>query len=219
MKTECIDGFSKSAFKSLAVKSLRIGWPAGLDRAQAALGKSEIRPLLVCGVFEDIFPAVSELAEVMAEVRRLDYAALCSRQTHHGRGHTPEFCRLEPEAVAAAQNRKGELWAQARAYGLWLPRRALNCFWTWLAIRPQDAGQRRATDETGWQGIPLAVLDGHTLEGKRAGRVVTVLSGHYDNHATLAERVAREGWRGIRAETHAEIVREAAEVSQGEFRF
>ena len=81
-----------------------------------------------------------ELRAVLDEVKRLDYAALCSRETPHGRGHTLRFCELESQAVSAAEAKREELWAAGRSYGTWLPPRSLNCRWTWLAIKPQEGG-------------------------------------------------------------------------------
>ena len=51
MNTEHTEGFSKSAWKSLAVKSQRIGWVTGIERAASVLGKSEVKPVLICGLF------------------------------------------------------------------------------------------------------------------------------------------------------------------------
>lgn len=200
--TEIICGFSKSAWKSLAVKSLRIGWPAGLRVAESALGKSEMKMVLTCGVFEDIFPAVSEINQVMHEIRSLDYEALCQRETHHGRGHTERFCQLEPQAVAAAEQRKPSIWARGKELGIWLPLRSLNCFWTWDEIHPNDAGKTRDIDTAVWNGMPAVMLDAHTKEGKALNQGVTLLSGHYHQHHAISEHVARDGWAWIRAQVH-----------------
>src|SRR5215469_3835097 len=56
-----LDGWSESLWVSLAVKAVRIGWPAGLEAAAARLSKSKMKEVLTVQVFEDIFPAVSEL--------------------------------------------------------------------------------------------------------------------------------------------------------------
>ena len=85
-----IDGYSESLWKSVVVKSLRIGWPAGLEEASRRLNKSTMKSLLICGLFEDVFPPEEELQEAMDEVNRFDFEALCSRETHHGQGlYTP----------------------------------------------------------------------------------------------------------------------------------
>jgi hypothetical protein len=81
-----VDGFSESLWKSLVVKALRIGWVAGIEAAAQRLAPSTIQATLLCGIFEDVFPAVSELTDALAEVRRKAFEALCQRETHHGRG-------------------------------------------------------------------------------------------------------------------------------------
>lgn len=197
-----LNGISRSAWASLAVKSLRLGWPAGLHQARMRLGESYMRLVLLCGLFEDIFPATSELADAVREVNQQDYRALARRETHHGRGWTDRFCELEHEAVTAASDAPQALYMEAKRLGLWLPKRALNCFYTWLQLAPDDPGIRREPDLAPWQGIPAAMLDGHTREGKSAGTAVTVLSGFYASHRKLARLVEAEGWEGVRQRVH-----------------
>jgi hypothetical protein len=199
---EKIDGLTVGAWKSLAVKSLRLGWLFGLEAAEIRLGKTYMRACMTCGVFEDIFPAVNELSQVAIEVDRLDYAALCRRETHHMRGHTGAFCAYEKEACEAAANDPGPLYMQAKNYGIKLPPRSLNCWYTWYHILPQDEGKRRTVDMTPWTTMPTAMLDGHTMEGKSMKVVVTLLSGHYSNHLTLSKTLPRLTWDGLRAQVH-----------------
>ncbi len=203
-RPKLIDGFSPSAWKSLAIKSLRMGWPGGMRAAAERLAPSAMEVLLICGVFEDIFPAGAELAAVRAEIEARDYERLCLRQTHHGRGYTDAFCDLEPEAMDAAHSERAGLWAEAQRLELWLPGRAMNCFWTWLKLAPSDVRAQRAWDLTAWTGMPTAMLDSHTYEGKVGRTPVTVLSGHYFNHRRLARRVEADGWAPIRRQVHAE---------------
>jgi hypothetical protein len=199
------DGFSESAWKSLAVKSLRIGWPEGLSQAIARLGQRTGSGLLTCGIFEDTFPAIQELAATFAEVWNLDFGALCARQTHHGRGYSDAFCDLENESVRAAIGEREALCEAARELNVSLPSRGLNCFYTWRALRPGDAGETRTLDGALWRGMPTVMLDGHTAEGARAGRRVTLLSGSYQQHRVIGQRVMSEGWDRIRTESHEEI--------------
>ncbi len=100
-----VAGYSESLWKSLVVKSLRIGWPIGIEEAAKYLPQFSIDMLLICGLFEDVFPAQSELPDCLTEIRMKNYVALCVRETHHGRGLTEAFCSLENEAVAAANER------------------------------------------------------------------------------------------------------------------
>jgi hypothetical protein len=200
------DGFSESAWKSLTVKSLRIGWPEGLRQAAARLSSSSVTALLVCGIFEDTFPAVVEMDEANVDVKTLDFKALCARETHHGRGYTDAFCDLEHEAVEAARNEQEAIYAAARGFSLRLPSRSLNCFYSWIRLRPNDAGVRRKLDDAPWRGMPKVMLDGHTLEGNRLGQRVGLLSGDYAQHRVIGQRVMREGWDLIRGEAHEETV-------------
>lgn len=207
-----VDGYSESVWKSLAVKALRIGWPEGIRQAAARLGKSKLDYQLLCGLFEDVFPAAGELDQVRAEIKAGDYEALCARETHHGRGWSEAFCDLEEGAVAAARNRE-RIWAEARRLRLWLPARANNTFWTWLRLAPADAGVTRPIDTTPWRGMPAAMLDRHTLEGRKHG--YTILSGDYDTHRAIGRRVMVEGWDGLRREAHEDVVVVADERQLG----
>lgn len=200
------DGFSESAWKSLAVKSLRIGWPEGLNQAVSRLRLATVNALLLCGMFEDIFPPMADLGMTLDEVSSLDLEALCDRETHHGRGYTEAFCDLEHQAIEAARARPEELYAAGQRFELSLPRRSLNCFYTWMNLQPNDTGVRRRLDDSPWRGMPKVVLDGHTLEGKRLGQRVALLSGHYQQHRVIGKRVMREGWGPIRVEAHEDIV-------------
>lgn len=203
--TRRIDGWSKSLWKSLAVKSLRMGWPAGLEAAERALNPSTLRSLLTCGVFEDTFPATGEIDAVLEAVDGNEYERLCRWETHHGRGYTDRFCDLEDEAVRAARQRGVEIFPRARELGIWIPPRALNCFWTWLKVEPSRGGTREI-DPRPFEVIPRAMADGHTYEGKHLNQKVTVLSGHYQQHRSLGRRVLEEGWSRIREEVHGDLL-------------
>ncbi len=204
MEKRDTEGWSEAAWKSVAVKSLRLGWPAGLARAERALTASGMKPLLICGLFEDVFPPPRELPRALAEIARRDYEALCRRETHHGRGMTPQFCGLEYHAVRGARSEQGRLYREAKRYKLWLPPRSLNCFWTWLAMLPQPPQPQRTVDEAEWRGMLPVFLDGHTPEGRERRTLVTLLSGHYRQHDELGKRVLRDGWEEIRRQVHAE---------------
>ena len=147
---------------------------------------------------------MDELQEAMNEIRRLDFASLASRQTHHGQaGITARFCQLEPQAVEAAKTQKSQLWQQGKQHRVWLPQRCLNCWWTWLHIAPTDSGLKRTLDLTPWTGMPQDMLDSHTLEGKVSNRGATMLSGHYSKHLALSRLVEAHGWEWVREEVHS----------------
>lgn len=207
-----IDGYSESLWKSVVVKSLRIGWPAGLEEASRRLNKSTMKSLLICGLFEDVFPPEEELRKAMDEVERFDFEALCARETHHGQGLTDKFCDLEDEAVYAARNRKSEIWAVAKKYGIWLPPRALNVFYTWYKLKDEITGGLRRVDRTPWQGIPKVMADSHTYEGKRMGQNITLLSGHYSQHREIGRLVQEKGWQWIRDKVHSSGTFEVVDI-------
>jgi hypothetical protein len=197
-----INGYSESLWKSVVVKSLRIGWPAGLEEASLRLNKSTMKSLLICGLFEDVFPPAEELQEAMDEVNRFDFEALCARETHHGQGLADRFCDLEDEAVYAARNRKPDIWEAAKKYDIWIPPRALNVFYTWHRLRNEIRGGRREIDPTPFTAIPQVMADSHTYEGKKIGQGITLLSGHYSQHREIGRLVQKKGWGWIRKLVH-----------------
>ena len=207
-----IDGYSESLWKSVVVKSLRIGWPAGLEEASRRLNKSTMKSLLICGLFEDVFPPEEELQEAMDEVNRFDFEALCARETHHGQGLADRFCDLEDEAVYAARNCKPDIWAMANKYGIWIPPRAMNVFYTWHWLRNEIRGGKREIDRTPWTGIPKVMADSHTYEGKKMGQGITLLSGHYSQHREIGRLVQEKGWQWVREQVHNSGVFETEDI-------
>ncbi len=201
-----IDGFTENAWVSLAVKSLRMGWPTGLEEARKRVCKSKIASTLLCGTFEDIFPAKEEMTTVVREIRMEDFTSLCARETHHGRLLTNRFCQLESRAVAASKDerqRQSMAKVALRDYGIWLPPRSYNCFWTWMEMDPHDFGITRQIDLSPWAGMPEAMLDVHTPEGRERKRFTTILSGTYQQHHTIGQNVAENGWSVIREKVHS----------------
>jgi hypothetical protein len=205
-KPASVPGYTESAWKSVAVKSLRIGWPAGLRYASGRLSPSTMKGLVTVGLFEDVFPARDEWGEVRAELKVQDYEALCLRDTHHGRGWTEAFCDLADEAIAASSD-PAPMFPTARELGIFMPRRGWNVFYTWMKLRPDDPGRIRPVDTSPWRGMPLAMLDCHTVEGKRRFKgAETFLSGTYDRHRSLGRTVqANGGWDEVREMVHASI--------------
>jgi len=206
MSRTLVNGCSESLWKSLLVRSLRVAWPHGIEEAAKRLATSTVESLLICGLFEDLFPPQSELEDCLTEIKLRNYAALCTRETHHGRGLTEAFCSLENEAVAAATKIRSQLLAEGEKLNIALPPRSLNCFYTWLKLEPQDVNRTRTLDEHVWVGVPTAIADGHTYEGKKLGMLETLLSGSYSNHAVFGHRVMMEGWAAIRSEFHGETL-------------
>jgi hypothetical protein len=189
-----IDGWSESAWKSLAVKALRIGWPEGILQARHRLNRSTIAATLTVGLFEDTFPSLASFPAALAELKAEDFAALCSRDTHHGiRALSDRFCDLEQEARAAKYAETEFLMAEAKRYGFWMTTRARNVFWTWLTMKP-STDAFRAPCLMPWSGMPAFAIDDHTFEGRRDNRGPSMLSGHYDTHRALGIMVRSHGW-------------------------
>ena len=110
-RSRIVDGWSESAWKSLAIKSLRIGWPEGLRQAEARLTGSTMQMLLLASVFEDVLPPESELPDVLAEVKGREWEELCGRETHHGRpglkrSATSNLGRSRPPVIRARSTRR-----------------------------------------------------------------------------------------------------------------
>ncbi len=200
-----IDGFSESLWTSLAVKSLRIGWLPGLRECEKRLSDDRMTSTMICGMFEDIFPPISQWEDTYREIREHRYEELCLRNTHHGRGLTPAFFNLKDEAVRVAREQQGEVYHLIKTYpGLWAPPRSLNCFYTWHKLQPKAEGELlRSVDQEPFTGIPEWAADMHTIEGKRDGRRVTILSGTYEQHLEIGKMVMEIGWDEFRKRCHA----------------
>lgn len=195
-----IDGFSESAWKSLVVKSLRIGWVNGLQEASKKISKSTMESLLLAGLFEDVFPGSwKELDNCILEIKSGNYKSLCERNTHHGRGYTDAFCDLENEAVEKGRSEGYELMKEVQNNSSlrWLNPRVFNCLYTWMKIKPNDENSKRAIMTHQFSGMPECILDGHTYEGKCSGRRIGLLSGHYSQHREIGKLVSFVGHWGI----------------------
>ncbi len=199
---------SESLWKSLAVKSLRMGWPAGIKAAAGRLNPSTMKSLLTCGVFEDVFPTTEDVPVVLRLIKERDYYSLCVYETHHGQGLTEEFCDYEQEATYAAKHCKSEIWRTATQEfnRLWLPPRSLNCFWTWWQMVSKITRMARSVDNAPFVGIPLAMMDGHTAEGKKERATTSVLSGSYAQHRKLGQMIKTHGWEKVRQLVHEQPV-------------
>lgn len=198
-----IDGFTESVWKSLVIKSIRIGWVAGLKEAHNHLSNSKIESLLVAGLFEDVWPYdMKDLDDCYDAIRQQDYEWLCSRNTLHGRGYGQAFfddrhiaCEVGPKAgYGIAAKIKNETKIS------WLNPRIFNCLYTWYNTPKKDDDVFRPVCEHPWIGMPKGILDEHTYEGKMRGVKITLLSGHYENHLAIANRVMLEGWKPIQEE-------------------
>jgi hypothetical protein len=200
-----INGFTQSAWKSLTIKSLRIGWVNGIEEASKNLTKSELTGLLVGSLFEDVFPIrYKDLDETYLEIRNGEWEKLCSRNTLHGRGYAQQFFDMAEEACQKELNlqfNEGIVRAIRSNTSLsWINPRVYNCLYTWYKINPEPRNYEREPLISEWKGMPKNILDGHTFEGKRMKSEITLLSGHYENHLEIGNRVMVEGWNPLRQE-------------------
>jgi hypothetical protein len=205
-----IDGYTESAWKSLVVKAVRLGWPEGLRQAELRLSPSKVKGVLLTQVFEDIWPTEDELEDTLGELKRGEWHGLCERDTLHGRGYIEVYLDpklgAESEEAARAPGTFG-LYDEARKRKLYLPDRAWSNFAHWLKVAPADSGQRRTLDMHPWRGMPAAILDAHTVEGRQRGTRTTILSGSLEGHRMLAEAVMKDGWDAVRELVHGDIDR------------
>jgi hypothetical protein len=198
-----IEGFSQSAWKSLAIKSIRIGWVDGLQKCSSVLSKSEMTTLMVGSLFEDIFPIrYKDLDEAYTEIKNQDWESLCTRNTLHGRGYGQAFFDMADEACSSDREYNEGIVRAIRSNTqlTWINPRVYNCLYTWYKINPNGENYYRLPLYHKWNGMPKIALDGHTYEGKRSGQDCLLLSGHYENHLVIANRVMNEGWEILRNE-------------------
>lgn len=199
-KVEKIDGYTLSVWKSLVVKSLRIGWIAGMEEANKRMSKSDMNTLCIRQLFEDTFPCgYEELEECYHLIIAQDWEKLLSIDTHHGKGYSEEFCNLEKVVCGGyAQSQYHNMLEEIknRTSIKWINPNISNCVMTWMKIRPNKKQYRKPMHEA-FKGIPYCIFDGHTYEQK--GKML-LLSGHYENHRIIGRRVQREGWEKIRTD-------------------
>jgi hypothetical protein len=209
--TERFNGFTKSAWKSLAIKSIRIGWVEGLQQASKNLSKSEMTTVCVGSLFEDVFPIkYKDLDDCYKEIQNQEWEILCSRNTLHGRGYGQAFFDYAEESCRFEENLKYNEGI-VRAIGInttlkWINPRVYNCLYTWYKLNPQPNNYFREPMRHKWSGMPKNILDAHTYEGKCMGQQMTLLSGSYENHLLIANRVMKEGWQPLREELKADEI-------------
>jgi len=199
---------TRSGWRSMVIKSIRMGWPNGVRHAGRHTTTGDLKYLLRRQVWEDIFPHPDELHGVYAMIDRLDIDGLLRIDTHHGKGLSSRFCDLADDAVAVKDADKGDpMWSEKTKIfsdiDVFVPSAVFNCAWTWLQLVPDiPKGRVRALDTTDYAGVPPAMLDGHTREGRQLGQQTTILSGSYDQHRTLGRLVRDMGWLEVRTRVH-----------------
>jgi len=200
-KVQLINGYTESVWKSLVVKSVRLGWLEGLEMAIKSIGANNVNTLLIAQLFEDIFPlGYKELDECAKMIYDGKYSDLLKIQTHHGKGYTQRFCDYEDEAVSYGrfhvEEALKEIRAKTRLY--YIAPRVNNCIYTWHRIVVEGVSPKRELWKQPFIGIPECCFDCHTYEGKSENNLVTTLSGQYYNHLKWSKIVQKEGWDGVR---------------------
>ena len=195
------NGFSESAWKSLAIKSLRIGWVEGLEESAKNLSKSGLTSLLTGSLFEDVFPfGYKHLNECYIDIKNQDFESLCSVNTLHGRGYAQQFYDYAEQACSTGKLEGDKITQRIKQHTdiTWINPRVYNCLWTWYVIQPTQDNITRNVLNHKWRGMPKNILDGHTYEGKILKQDCELLSGHYENHLAIGEQVMNEGWELLR---------------------
>ncbi len=188
--------FTKSDYKSLLVKSIRIGWLGGVEEAIKHLSRSDVKSIFITQLFEDVFPSIEELEIFVREIENENYEWILMEDTHHGKGLTGRFYELKDQAMA--KEYKQMLAIAKSRFNLFITPRATNVFWTWLTIKPKISKKRTISKEK-FVAMPKAVLDCHTSSCSVFNlRRVSILSGTYENHLKLAELVQQNGWEYVR---------------------
>lgn len=200
-----IFGYTKGAWGSLVIKSIRLGWLPGLENGIKALGDKEVKRLMWRQIWEDVFPREEELPQIRAEIDCLDFRAYLKRDTHHGQGLSDAFCDMQdmacqmgndyPETAKMGRTMKEDYGLTAEHIS-----RVWNCVFTWLCLKQNCITQNRTIDETPWTGIPKWAFDRHTSEGWQMNTLETPLSGTYEMHREIGKNVQAKGWESFRKE-------------------
>jgi len=188
--------YSTSAYCSLLVKAIRIGWPAGCEEAARRLPKRVWLSTARAQIWEDIWPAREELSDLEAAIAAGDWAAVCSYDTHHTLpGVTEAFMRRLEDPDVKRKWPRGLIPPP--------PPRARYCAVVWQEmVDTIPAGRRRPVCIEPYREMPPAVLDMHTKEGR--GKE-TILSGTLAQHCRIAEYVQRHGWEALTAAVFAGV--------------
>jgi hypothetical protein len=205
----------RSMAASLLIKSVRIGWPNGVEAAARVLGISKTKSYLWAQVWEDIFPDAIELPAIAKEIAALDYEALCRRETHHGMpGVTQKWFDIWIETKKAIYP-YNELYRTIKRFE---PRAAVTprtviAAGIWVYMAGGIPGLNRTLDEHLFIGVPVTVYDKHVKFREKRGEP-TILTGTFEQHLNIANMVQDCGWDFVREQAHSEGIVEGSEVLQ-----
>jgi hypothetical protein len=197
--------FSNSLLKSLLVKSIRIGWFEGCKFAIENLPKSTSESVFITQLFEDVFPAVEELKQfyylVKDAVNGNNEALfeLLKENTHHGKGFT--FLMIDYFKVCKQASYDFEYQYFYDNFQIKIPPRASEWAFIYRKMSPTLKNCKRDVLFKKFEGIPLAIIDKHTIESKEINQYKSFLSGFFDIHLQIAKEVVKNGWKNIRNKT------------------
>jgi len=207
---EYIDGVSRGLWASVLIKSIRMGWPEGCRQAEARVGRKYASYAAIVQIFEDIYPAASEIIDVMYEAQTCDWEALCKRETHAGKHlTTPLFNEWHDRWKEAWKMEKPQFlrMAQEELHLEYISKRMEENLYEWWKFKDRiQPGVMRSIDEAPWTGIPIDMADVHTKEGCDSKRFHTILSGSEPGLKMLEQAVIAKGWESVRADIHSKPV-------------
>jgi hypothetical protein len=193
----------RAVWKSVLVKSIRMGWVAGCEHAAGELPASEVISVAHGQIFEDLFPSAGDLAAVIGWIAARDWRKICEYGTIHANFELTCKIMSAVDGMAAVD---GYYSRMAGECGLRVPPRAMRCFAAWWDCReiPVVPPVCRVADLTPWHPgrIPAAMMDRHV--GRWRGD--TILTGTTDGHRRLSGMVSKEGWKNVRSEIHKNTV-------------
>ncbi len=203
---EYIDGVSRGLWASVLIKSIRLGWPEGCRQAEARVGRKYASYAAIVQIFEDIYPAASEIIDVMYEAETCDWEALCKRETHAGKHlTTPLFNEWHDRWKEAWGIEKSSFLIKAKEelHLEYISKRMEENLYEWWKFKDRiKPGVFRSLDQAPWRGIPIDMADVHTKEGCDSKRFHTILSGSEQGLKMLERSVITKGWEETRAEIH-----------------
>jgi hypothetical protein len=131
-----VDGYSEQVWRSLAVKSLRIGWSEGNTAGSAEVVTFHSQGADDMWLAGRCVPAVPELQDCLREIADKDFDALCERETHHDqRLHRTTSATCRTKRRRQQKRRSRTCGGEGKKYGLLASTRSLNCWYSWLRQR------------------------------------------------------------------------------------
>jgi len=184
----------KSLYKSMLVKSIRVGWVAGCEYASNQLTGAEVVSIGITQLFEDVFPLDVDLQKCVSEIKNRQWAELCHRGTHHS---VLDYTDKIMDFVDTQTIDESNLMLEAGKLGLRISPRGLLCFGAWLEYGGVKTS-RSVDFSTCSDCLSIWFFDQHVY-GYHSDYVLTGTTG---GHRNLSETIQREGWEYVRKRMH-----------------